>query len=87
MMRKHILDGTLPRLYRRACHVFERTLAPETLSCGDGYNDQSMMEFAGLGVATANAPRDIQEKSDYITCSNEEDGVAHVAEKFILKAT
>lgn len=59
----------------------------EVIACGDGYNDQSMIEFAGLGVAMANAPRDIQDKADYITYSNEEDGVAHVVEKFILKAT
>lgn len=56
----------------------------EIIACGDGYNDQSMIEFAGLGVAMANAPRDIQDKADYITYSNEEDSVAHVVEKFVL---
>ena len=57
----------------------------EVIACGDGYNDQSMIEFAGLGVAMANAPKDIQDVADYITYSNEEDGVAHVVEKFILR--
>jgi len=57
----------------------------EVIACGDGYNDQSMIRFAGLGVAMANAPKDIQDSADYITYSNEEDGVAHVVEKFILK--
>ena len=57
----------------------------EVIACGDGYNDQSMIRFAGLGVAMANAPKDIQDTADYITYSNEEDGVAHVVEKFILK--
>lgn len=56
----------------------------EIIACGDGYNDQSMINFAGLGVAMANAPRDIQDGADYVTYSNEEDGVAHVIEKFIL---
>lgn len=55
----------------------------QVIACGDGYNDQSMIEFAGLGVAMANAPKDIQDKADYITYSNEEDGVAHVVEKFL----
>ncbi|MCR5076787.1 MAG: Cof-type HAD-IIB family hydrolase [Prevotella sp.] len=59
-------------------------LREEIIACGDGYNDQSMIRFAGLGVAMANAPRDIQDTADYITYSNEEDGVAHVVEKFIL---
>ena len=54
------------------------------IACGDGYNDQNMIQFAGLGVAMANAPKDVQDTADYITYSNEEDGVAHVVEKFVL---
>lgn len=56
----------------------------EVIACGDGYNDQNMIRFAGLGVAMANAPKDVQDTADYITYSNEEDGVAHVVEKFVL---
>lgn len=58
----------------------------EVIACGDGYNDQNMIRFAGLGVAMANAPKDVQDTADYITYSNEEDGVAHVVEKFVLNA-
>jgi len=54
------------------------------IAVGDGYNDLSMIEYAGLGVAMANSPDDVKEKADYITLSNEEDGVAHVISKFIL---
>ena len=54
------------------------------IACGDGYNDKGMIEFAGLGVAMANASTEVQDAADYITYSNEEDGVAHVVEKFIL---
>ena len=56
----------------------------EVIACGDGYNDLSMIRFAGLGVAMANAAKDIQSEADYVTLSNEEDGVAHVVEQFIL---
>lgn len=56
----------------------------EIIACGDGYNDLSMICFAGLGVAMANANADIREQADYVTLSNEEDGVAQVVEKFIL---
>ena len=56
----------------------------QVIACGDGYNDQSMIRFAGLGVAMANAPKDVQDTADYITYSNEEDGVAHVVRKFVL---
>ena len=43
-----------------------------------------MIKFAGLGVAMANAQDVVKENADYITLSNEEDGVAHVVRKFIL---
>jgi hypothetical protein len=56
----------------------------EMIAVGDGYNDISMIEYAGLGVAMGNAPDDIKQQADYVTLSNENDGVAHVIEKFIL---
>lgn len=43
-----------------------------------------MIKYAGLGVAMANAEDEVKEAADYVTLSNEEDGVAHVIEKFIL---
>lgn len=58
----------------------------EVIACGDGYNDLSMVQFAGLGVAMANATRELQDVADYITYSNEEDGVAHVVEKFCFES-
>lgn len=56
----------------------------DVIACGDGYNDVSMIRFAGLGVAMANAYDAVKAEADYITLSNDEDGVAHVIEKFIL---
>lgn len=57
----------------------------EMIAVGDGFNDLSMIEYASLGVAMANSPREVKEKADYITLSNEEDGVAHVIFEFISK--
>lgn len=54
------------------------------IACGDGFNDISMVEYAGLGVAMANAQEELKEAADYVTFSNDEDGVAHVIEKYIL---
>lgn len=56
----------------------------EMIACGDGFNDLSMIQFAGLGVAMENAQPIVKEHADYITTSNDEDGVAKVVEKFIL---
>ena len=56
----------------------------EMIAKGDGFNDLSMIEYAGLGVAMGNAKQAIKEKADYVTSSNDEDGVANVINKFIL---
>jgi Cof subfamily protein (haloacid dehalogenase superfamily) len=55
----------------------------EMIAVGDGFNDLSMIEYAGLGVAMDNAPAEIKKAADFVTLSNENDGVAHVIEKFI----
>lgn len=52
--------------------------------CGDGFNDVTMIQFAGLGVAMANAQDAVKKYADYITASNDEDGVAQVVEKFFF---
>lgn len=54
----------------------------EVVCCGDGYNDISMIAFAGLGVAMANARPEVLDAADYITASNDEDGIVQVIEKF-----
>lgn len=56
----------------------------EMIACGDGYNDLSMIQYAGLGVAMENAVPPVRAAADYITLSNNDDGVAHVVEKFLL---
>lgn len=56
----------------------------EIIACGDAENDLSMVKYAGLGVVMENAIDDVKKVADYITLSNDEDGIAHVVEKFIL---
>ena len=56
----------------------------QMIACGDGFNDLSMIKYAGLGVAMANAQEVVKEAADYITLSNDEDGVAKVINKFML---
>lgn len=56
----------------------------ETIAVGDGFNDLSMIKYAGLGVAMSNAQDIVKDNANFITLSNEEDGVAHVVEKFVL---
>jgi Cof subfamily protein (haloacid dehalogenase superfamily) len=57
----------------------------EVIAIGDGNNDLSMIQFAGLGVAMGNASEAIKAQADFITETNMNDGVAKVVEEFILK--
>ena len=57
----------------------------EIMACGDSENDKEMIIACGFGVAMENATDDVKEVANYITSSNEEDGVAKVIEKFVLK--
>ena len=57
----------------------------EMIAVGDSYNDTSMLEYAGLGVAMGNAPDDIKKICQHTTLRNDEDGVAALIEHFILK--
>ncbi|WP_438448370.1 Cof-type HAD-IIB family hydrolase [Gorillibacterium sp. sgz5001074] len=56
----------------------------ETIGIGDSWNDKELVVEAGLGVAMANAVEALKEVADYITTSNNEEGVRRVIEKFIL---
>lgn len=56
----------------------------ELMAFGDGFNDISMIEFAGMGIAMANGNALIKEKADYVALSNDEDGIVSVLEKFVL---
>jgi len=56
----------------------------EMIAIGDGYNDVSMLEYAGFGIAVENAPAGVKVVCDHVTLSNNEDGVAEVIDKFIL---
>lgn len=56
----------------------------QMISCGDGFNDLSMIQYAGMGVAMANAQEVVKKAADYITLSNDDHGVAHVIDKFML---
>ncbi|HZJ82762.1 MAG TPA: Cof-type HAD-IIB family hydrolase [Clostridia bacterium] len=55
------------------------------MAIGDSYNDISMIKYAGLGVAMENAPDEVKKWADYITGTNDDDGVAKVINKFVIE--
>lgn len=56
----------------------------EVIAFGDGENDISMIKYAGLGIAMDNAVEKLKKNCDYVTSSNNEDGIALALEKFIF---
>ncbi|MEE0520618.1 MAG: Cof-type HAD-IIB family hydrolase [Bacteroidaceae bacterium] len=56
----------------------------ECMAFGDGYNDMSMIEYAGTGVAMGNAQEEVKRIATMVTSSNNEDGVAEVIERMFF---
>lgn len=54
----------------------------EVVACGDGNNDASMIEVAGIGVAMDNATSYLKSLADEITLSNDEDGLIPIMDKY-----
>jgi hypothetical protein len=55
----------------------------DAICCGDGFNDISMIKYAGVGVAMGNAQPAVKDAADYITGTNDEDGLVQVMKEFI----
>ena len=63
----------------------ERGLHPdEVLAIGDGQNDMSMLQVAGISVAMGNAPAEVSACAKYHTTRCEENGVAAALRRFVL---
>ena len=71
--KAHALNEFLPQIGIKAENV---------ISFGDGQNDRSIIEFAGLGVAMANAVPEILEIADEVTKSNDEEGIVEMLNRF-----
>jgi Cof subfamily protein (haloacid dehalogenase superfamily) len=60
-------------------------IAPEeTIAMGDSESDIEMLRWAGLGIAMRNSPDAVKKEALHIAPSNDEDGVAWAAIKFLL---
>ena len=55
----------------------------DTIAIGNDYNDISMLKEAGLSICVENSLEEVKQESNYITSSNNEDGVALVLEKML----
>ena len=58
----------------------------QAVAFGDSDVDLDMLQYCGLGVAMGNAPRQVKEAADYVTASNDEEGVYIALNSLRLKA-
>lgn len=56
-----------------------------TMTLGDNFNDVPMLNLAEVGVAMDNAPVDVKTHANFVTKSNNENGVSYAIEKYVLK--
>lgn len=59
----------------KVCQILNITM-DQVVAFGDSRNDLKMIQAAGIGVAMGNAQEIVKQQADYITCSNDEDGIA-----------
>ena len=55
----------------------------EVIAIGDNINDKKMIQNAGLGITMAGSTPNVVEVADYVTSSNDEEGVAKAIKKFL----
>jgi Cof subfamily protein (haloacid dehalogenase superfamily) len=55
----------------------------ETVACGDGENDRELLDWAGFGVAVANAHEDVLARADLVVPSVRDEGVADLLDAFV----
>jgi Cof subfamily protein (haloacid dehalogenase superfamily) len=83
----HFLEFAHPDVNKGAGLTFiaERLgfTASETVACGDGENDRELLDWAGFGVAVANAHRDILARAQLVVPSVEEEGVALLFDAYL----
>ena len=59
-------------------------ISAQAIAFGDNYNDLDMLKFVGRGVVMQNAPEEIKKQMEYITKSNNEDGIYEYLQKLDL---
>ena len=80
---EYTLAGTTKALGLRFLADYLNVPMEETMACGDSQNDADIMQAAAIGVAMGNASNDIKAIADFISKTNNDNGVAHAINKFV----
>lgn len=57
----------------------------EVIGIGDNHNDFELIKAAGFGIAMGNAVQAVKDIADYTTLTNNDEGVRHAIDQFILE--
>ncbi|MFK8242871.1 MULTISPECIES: Cof-type HAD-IIB family hydrolase [unclassified Facklamia] len=79
IVEKSVTKGNI--LLELAKHL--EIAADELMAIGDQENDLTMIEVAGVGVAMGNAVDSVKQAAQYITATNDENGVAQAIYHYI----
>jgi Cof subfamily protein (haloacid dehalogenase superfamily) len=70
---------------RLAEFIAQRNILPrEVMAFGDQDNDKDMLELVGFGVAMGNSRPEVRASADYVTGTNDSDGIAEALQRFVL---
>lgn len=68
----------------KALETYFSVKPEEVMAIGDNFNDMAMIQYAGTGIAMGNAPQQVKDASDFVTKSNDQDGMKLALETFVL---
>ena len=57
----------------------------DTIAMGDNFNDLGMLKTAGIAIAMGNGEEPVKEMADFVTLTNDENGVAHAIREYVLR--
>lgn len=80
VMNKGCTKGSTLELWTRRAGIARH----EVMALGDNFNDVEMLEYAGRAVVMGNADSDLARNGWSVTRSNDEHGVAHAIQKYVL---
>ncbi|MBS1226830.1 MAG: pyridoxal phosphate phosphatase [Proteobacteria bacterium] len=83
--RLDITHGGNSKGHRLSQWIAAQGIAPaEVIAFGDHQNDIEMLRMAGMGVAMGNSQADVQACADWVTGSNDGNGIADALDRFVL---
>jgi len=80
-----MLEGTSKQKAIELLAKENNILPEEIVAFGDNYNDIDMLRYAGCAITTSNGIEEVKSIANFISCSNNDNGIAYAIDNYILK--